>query len=333
MIALVLALTSAIVVILITVLAMMLRMPGAEFRTELLELTHDQQQLANQLKEDVVRLTLNGPRTTRTAFGLQQAALFIEKELGSAGCHVARQTFLVADVKMHCANVEGELLGTIRPEEIIVIGAHYDSAGNLGADDNASGVAVLLALARRFAKCESARTLRFVAFANEEPPYMYTKEMGSYVYAERSHKRGDNIVAMLNLESVGYYSSVPGRQRYPIALRYLFPPTGNFIAFVGNSRSRALVHRCIATFRSTTPFPSQGIAAPTLVPGISWSDQWSFWQFGWPALMATDTAPFRNPNYHRPSDTWETLDYECTARVTDGLAAVILDLSSEADHH
>ena len=188
-------------------------------------------------------------------------------------------------------NIETEIRGT-RPE-IIVIGAHYDSVfGSPGANDNGSGVAALLALARRFAGKPTGQTLRFVAFVNEEPPYFQT-EMGSYVYASRCKAHGDRISAMMSLETIGYYSNAPRSQTYPSAgIGPLYPTTGNFIGFVGNIPSRALVRAAIRQFRQHAQVPSQGASLAISIPGVGWSDQWAFWQHGYPGIMITDTAPF-----------------------------------------
>jgi Zn-dependent M28 family amino/carboxypeptidase len=168
--------------------------------------------------------------------------------------------------------------------------------------------------------------MRFVAFVNEEPPFFQTNEMGSYVYAKRARQRKENIIAMLSLETIGYYSDEQGSQKYPFPFSLFYPNVGNFIGFVGNLESKKLVHRAIASFRKKTKFPSQGIAAAQWLPGIGWSDQWAFWKENYPAIMITDTAPYRYPYYHTASDTANNIDYECTARVVAGLKHVVLDL-------
>ena len=206
----------------------------------------------------------------------------------------------------------------------MIVGAHYDSViGSPGADDNGTGVAALIELARRFTK--SKRTLRFVAFANEEPPHFGTPAMGSYRNAQRCHERGEKVVAMLSLETIGFFSDAPKSQQYPPMLHLLYPPTGDFIAFVSNLKSRSLLRRCVRKFKG---FPIESGALPEMVPGVGWSDQWAFWQFGYPAIMVTDTAPFRNPHYHTSQDTPETVDYPRLAQVVDGLTAVIDDLAN-----
>jgi Zn-dependent M28 family amino/carboxypeptidase len=209
------------------------------------------------------------------------------------------------------------------------VGAHYDSvSGSPGANDNASGVAGLLALARRFAGKPCGQTLRFVAFVNEEPPYFQTEEMGSLVYAKRCKERGDKISAMISLETIGYFSDSPGSQKYPSAgLGFFYPSKGNFVGFVGNTSSRALLRAAVSAFKKEQKLPCQGAALPAAISGIGWSDHWSFWECGYPAIMVTDTAPFRYPYYHMSSDTPAKLDYDRFALVVSGMEKVIAELA------
>ena len=273
-----------------------------------------QRQLAAELKRDVEMLVGFSPRSSFAPENIRLTAKWIAENL-----RVAPAT-----------NVELEIVGSAKRDEVVVIGAHYDAVdGSPGADDNASGVAALLAIARRIRDAKPARTIRLVAFINEEPPFFKTPQMGSYQYAKRAHDRGEKIVAMLSLESIGYYDPRPNSQQYPPPLSAIYPSTGDFIAFAGNLKSRALIKRCVASFRRHTDFPVESAALPEIIQEIGWSDQWSFWQFGYPAFMVTDTALFRNPHYHSGSDTPETLDYVRMARVTEGLVGVTLDLASE----
>jgi Zn-dependent M28 family amino/carboxypeptidase len=206
----------------------------------------------------------------------------------------------------------------------VVVGAHYDSApGTPGADDNASGIAVTLALARSFAQNRPSRTVRFVAFTNEEPPYFWTENMGSLVYARSCRNRGEKIVAMLSIESVGFYSSAANSQHYPFGTSLLYPSIGDFVAFVGNLQSRSLVQQAANAFRRADALPSIGASLPNSVTGVGWSDHWSFWQQGFPGIEITDTAPYRNPYYHTPGDTPERLNYENLARCARGMRAVV----------
>ena len=206
----------------------------------------------------------------------------------------------------------------------IVVGAHYDTVpGSPGANDNASGVAVLIELSKM------NLPLRFVAFANEEMPYFLGPEMGSFVYAASARERGEAVHAMFSLEMLGYYRDAPGSQRYPFPLGFFYPDRADFIAFVGDLGSRKLVRKAVSLFRRSSRFPSEGVAAPSSIPGVSWSDHWSFRRHGYPAIMITDTAFYRYPHYHLPSDTPERLDYERMARVTLGIAEVLREMSNE----
>jgi Zn-dependent M28 family amino/carboxypeptidase len=256
---------------------------------------------------------------------LADAADWIEAQFTAAGYDVSRQEYEVRETK--CYNLEVEVPGTINPKEIVVIGAHYDTVvGTPGANDNTSGVAATLALARRFSNRKPDRTIRFVAFVNEEPPFFQTSRMGSRVYAKRCREREENVVAMMSLETIGYYDDSPGSQKYPPPFGLLYPSKGNFVAFVGNVRSRALVREVVGSFRRHEKFPSEGGALPAFIPGIGFSDHWSFWQDGYPALMVTDTAMFRYPYYHDPRDTIDKVDFQKTARVVRGLEAVVGEL-------
>lgn len=301
----------------------MMAMPGKSHTGTLSPLTAKERITAEHLKTDVTMLAETiGERNTGCYLQLQQSAEYISSRLRQMGYVIHVETYLV-DGK-NVSNIEAELKGSRLQNEIVVVGAHYDSPpGSPGANDNASGVAAMLELAKKFKDSKPGRTLRFVAFVNEEPPYFQTDLMGSRVYAANARKRGDNVVAMLALETIGYYSDKPGSQQYPPPFNLFFPDTGNFIGIVGNLGSRPLVRDSIRTFRETTPFPTEGLAAPSFIKGVGWSDQWSFWQEGYPGIMITDTAPFRYPHYHEPSDTPDKLNYERMARVVLGVGRVV----------
>ena len=257
--------------------------------------------------------------------GLLQATEWIEASFAQAGYRVRRLGFDVRGRRVD--NLEVEISGRTRPEEIVVVGAHYDSVpGCPAANDNGSGVAALLALARALRNAQPERTIRLVAFANEEPPFYRTDEMGSVVYARECRRREERIVAMLSLETIGFYRDEKGSQMYPPPFSLFYPAEGNFIAFVGNLSSASLVRKCLATFRREVKFPSEGAALPEFITGIGWSDHWSFWKQGYPAIMVTDTALFRYPYYHSPKDTYDKLDYDRLARVTAGIETVVREL-------
>jgi len=302
-------------------------MPGRSYKGPLPPLTKEEHVLAQRLRRHVEVLASEiGERNMQHYRELQQAATYISSELRAEGYPVREEAYRIADREI--VNVEAELKGAVHPEEIVVVGAHYDSVtGAPGANDNASGVAALLELARLLRGAKPARTVRLVAFANEEPPWFLGDEMGSQLYAREAKKRGEKIVAMLSLETIGYYADAPGSQHYPPPFQSFYPDTGNFIGFVSNLKSYKLLRRVIGTFRRTTRFPSEGLAAPASVPGVSWSDHWSFWQEGYPALMVTDTAPYRYPFYHELGDTPDKLDYQRMARVTTGIERVVRDLA------
>jgi Zn-dependent M28 family amino/carboxypeptidase len=263
-----------------------------------------------------------GERNLWSYGALERAARYISTQLTTSGYTARRQTFDLA--KLPLSNVEAVLEGTARAAEIVIIGAHYDTvAGCPGANDNASGVAAVLELAQRFSGQSQPRTIRFVAFVNEEPPFFQTAHMGSAVYANAARSRGDRVAGMLSLETMGYYSEEKGSQRYPAAIAGLYPDVGNFIGFVSNLASVRLLLRARRAFRRRTSFPLQSAAVPAAIPGVGWSDHWAFWQAGYPAMMVTDTAPFRYPWYHTAEDTPDKLDYDRLAHVVDGLEAVV----------
>lgn len=301
----------------------LLRMPGENISRSV-PLSPEEITLRDELRADVQTLAGEiGERNMTRYPQLNAAADFIENSFSRAGLVPRRDTYDVHG--RACHNIETEI--GARPE-ILLIGAHYDSVfGSPGANDNGSGVAAMLALARRFARKPLQHTLRFVAFVNEEPPYFLTEQMGSFVYAGRCKARGDQISAMISLETIGYFSDAPHSQTYPsLGLGVFYPTVGNFIGFVGNVRSRLLLRRAIALFRKHARLPSEGAALPSFIPGVSWSDQWAFWQHGYPGIMITDTAPFRYPHYHSATDTPDKLDYDRFALVVSGMQKVIEEL-------
>lgn len=268
-----------------------------------------------------------GERNVFNKAALDAAADYIDRTWQEQGYEVSRQTYVARGVESD--NLEVHRPGTRRPEEILLIGAHYDSvAGSPGADDNASGVAALLELSRLFAATEPEITVRFVAFVNEEPPFFYWGDMGSRVYARAARERGDRIRLMVSIESVGYYSDQPGSQKYPPLFRFFYPDQGNFLAFVSNFGSRRWLRPAVKAFEASTDLPTESVAMFQWVPGIGWSDHLGFWKEGYPALMVTDTALYRTPYYHTAEDTPDKLDYVSLARTTEGLYGTFLSLSA-----
>jgi Zn-dependent M28 family amino/carboxypeptidase len=190
-------------------------------------------------------------------------------------------------------------------------------------------VAAVLELAYRLRSDAATENLCFVFFANEEPPYFQSDAMGSFVYARRCSEMHERVKAMLALETIGYYSDLAGSQSYPLGFDPGYPDRGDFLGFVSDLRSAELLRRVLKVFRDNASLPSEGGAAPALVPGVGWSDHWAFWQFGYPAIMITDTAPYRYPYYHSAEDTPDKLDYDRMGRAIVGLEAVLRELAGE----
>jgi hypothetical protein len=302
---------------------MMLQMPGASCQGTPTPLVTEGLALRDRLQEHVRILAEEiGERNYWQPEGMQAAADYIDRTLRAAGHEPIRHPVPTREQEFH--NIEVRLPSDGLSSQIFVIGAHYDTVrGSPGADDNASGVAVLLELARLLRGAELDQPLHLVAFANEEAPFFGTAAMGSLQYAHTARERGDDIVGMISLEMLGYYSDEPGSQSYPPLLGHFYPDRGNFVAFVGNLRARQLVLQAIAAFREHADVPSEGLAAPDLMRDVLRSDHWAFQQMGYPAIMLTDTANFRNPYYHGPGDTADRLDYETMARLTVSLARAI----------
>jgi Zn-dependent M28 family amino/carboxypeptidase len=286
--------------------------------------------LESRLRRHVERLADEiGERHVLRPEALHAAERYIGETLRALGYEVSRQAYQAQGVDS--ANLEVSIAGSGAASEIVLAGAHYDTVpGSPGADDNASGVAAILELARLLRSAKPARTIRLVAFVNEEPPFFFWGEMGSKVYAKAARARGDDIRVMLSLEMLGCYSDEKGSQGYPPLLKYFYPAQGNYVAFVSNVRSRHALRGVFDAFRASSDFPAEKLAAPALVPGIGWSDQLSFWREGYPAAMVTDTAFHRYRHYHQPTDTPEKLDYARMAQVVEGLARTLGSLAGAA---
>ncbi|NJD57490.1 MAG: M28 family peptidase [Nitrospirae bacterium] len=265
-----------------------------------------------------------GQRCYKDREQLGKAADYIEQRLVSRGCGAERQGFEYRG-NTYC-NIITEVKGTDPSlDDILVIGAHYDSAeGTPGADDNASGVAGLLELARLTSGNPAKRTLQFVAYCLEEPPAYMTKHMGSYIHAQSLHDRSVKVHGMISLEMLGYYCDKKGCQYYPSSFfKLAYPNTGQFIAFVGNFASRHFSNRVKASFSSASTIPVESLNGFSIIPGVDFSDHRNYWKFGYPAFMITDTAFYRNPNYHDSGDTADTLDYGRLALLIEGLYRTI----------
>lgn len=277
-------------------------------------------EMPDRLKEHVLGLTsTSAPRNYLHIEALEEASLYIEKELDSIGYVHRRQNFTVRNRSYH--NIIAFYGDTTKPR--IVIGAHYDVCEDqMGADDNASGVAGLLELARRFkSKSDTLEhCLEFVFYTLEEPPYFRTKGMGSYVHAKSLVDAKTEVRLMVSLEMIGYFSDEKNSQQYPLPiLRWLYPNEGNFIAVVSKNGNRGITRKFKKGIRRGSELPVEMLIAPPALAGVDFSDHLNYWFFGFPALMITDTAFMRNANYHTSGDTPETLDYRRMAEVVYGL--------------
>ncbi|MBU0605451.1 MAG: M20/M25/M40 family metallo-hydrolase [Candidatus Omnitrophica bacterium] len=275
-----------------------------------------------RLKAHVYKLSHDiGERGLFKYDNLNKAADYIAGEFRSFGYEVTFQKYNIRNRIFR--NIVVTKAGNRRPGEVIILGAHYDSMRGPGADDNASAVAGLLETARMFSAEPTGRTVKFIAFTNEEPPLFKKKSMGSMVYAKAARENNVNIKGALILEMIGYFSDRSRSQHHPPGLNLFYPDKGNFIAIIGNAKSKKLISYMVSSFRKVTDLPIERAVVPNVVIGIGMSDDWSFWKEGYPAVMITDTAYYRNPNYHKKSDTYDTLDYKSMAKVTKGVAAAL----------
>jgi hypothetical protein len=277
-----------------------------------------------RLRRHVEALTrLGGFRNPEHPEVLDRAADYIRSQWQSVGFEVTDQPFEVNRSTYRNLIVGYGPAGA----PLVVVGAHYDVAGNqYGADDNASAVAAVIELARLLASGQPTvdRRIELVGYCLEEPPFYRTRSMGSWHHAASLRDRGADVAAMICLEMIGYFSDRPRSQRFPLpGLGLLYPRTGDFIAVVGNLRGRSLTREVKARMAGACAVPVHSINAPALMPGVDFSDHWGYWRHGFPAVMVTDTAFYRNPNYHLPSDTADTLDYDRMAEVVRGVYAAM----------
>ncbi len=325
-VALVVSVLALLLLCLAGIAAWMMHMPGRSFAGQLPALRAAERLTRDRLQEHVSTIATE-EHNVWTPQALAAVQHYLYAQLAELGLPVARYRY---DTPYgYAVNIEATL-GDPRSQQVVVVGAHYDSVrGTPGADDNGSGVAATIEIARLVkasvggAWPASAPALKFVLFASEEMPFFGSPHMGSLVYAMKLKELGLRVVAMYSLETLGYYQDTPGSQRYPWPFSLAYPDRGDFLAFVGDLRSRRLVRNSIAAFREVASLPSEGIAAPRAVPGVQWSDHWAFWEQGWPAIMITDTAPYRNPNYHTARDTPDTLDYDRLTRAVHGLSEMV----------
>jgi Zn-dependent M28 family amino/carboxypeptidase len=279
-----------------------------------------------RLAGHVHALSVNfAPRDYAHTENLDRAAAYIRDEFTKAGGVVTEQPFQVSGRSYR------NVVASFGPPEgeTVIVGAHYDGCQPFpAADDNASGVAGLIELAYLLGAAKPAKPVQLVAYTLEEPPFFRTESMGSAVHAESLKSRGVKVRAMISLEMIGYFSDAPESQGFPNpVLRLLYPTTGNYIAIVGDMGEMGLVRKTKRAMRFASELPVFSINAPSAVPGIDFSDQLSYWKRGYPAVMITDTAFYRNRAYHTQYDTEDRLDYRRMAQVVQGVYAAIGELT------
>ncbi len=279
-----------------------------------------------------IRAVASVPHNLDHPAELESSARYIEDHLIRLGLKPDAQIFPVKGVPVRNIEVTWGFSETGTDAGTLIIGAHYDSAEDApGANDNGTGVAALLEIAGGLARTPPtcARPLRLVFFVNEEQPYGKTADMGALRHAERLKAHGERVEGMIALETLGYFSDVPGSQKLPFPFNFIYPTRGNFVAFVGLPGSSKILHRAVRVFRIVSAFPSTGTVVPGVIEGADLSDHWAYHHVGFPALMITDTAPYRNPFYHQPHDTPDMVDYASLARITQGVEQMVRKLVSE----
>ncbi len=283
----------------------------------------------NNLKRHVTNLTDNiGERHIRKPKALHKAANYISQQWTMMGYEVERQPFTAKGMK--CENLEVTKTGKDNPDDILLICAHYDTAKDCpGANDNASGIAAMLEITRHFSHASPNCSLRFVALANEKPPFYGTEKSGSWIYAHRASHNGDKIRVVIILESLGYYSNSNQSQLYPPLMGMFHPAQGNFLAMASNLASMATMRKFAKCFKKHSRFRFETMIMQNFLPWVKWSDSSPFWLNGYHAFMVSDTAPYRYPFYNSSRDTTEKLDYQCLTFVTDGLIRAIEEYANE----
>ena len=282
-----------------------------------------------RLRQHVVSLSEQLP-AQYSGYELQmQKAAYVFERMSQYTRRVRYQRFEVDGVEYR--NVLGSLGEDKAGCTVLVIGAHFDTYENMpGADDNSSGVAGLLEMMRQMQNTPMRCPIEFVAYANEEPPFFRTENMGSYVHAESLENRGLSLELMISVEMIGYYSDEPDSQTYPIGLmKYLYSDKGDFITVVGDFDNMGVVRETKKIMASQMSMPVYSINAPKSLVGVDFSDHLNYWNRGMPAIMVTDTAFYRNPWYHTNKDLADTLDFTRMADVVNGLTALAITYQAE----
>lgn len=287
-----------------------------------------------RLQEHVRHLTVTiGERSVGIPENLEKTAVYIESFYREIELPVRKESYHYRDFNV--SNIVAKVDFSDNPSKCYLIGAHYDSVwGTVGADDNASAIAVQLETARQLrselGKKELDLRVKFVSFPLEEPPTYGTRHMGSKVYAKKSKREKERIDGMLCLEMVGYTCLQPGCQSYPFPLMFMnYPKVGNFIGIVGNFRSKGFTNSLFKAFQKNQDLPVIKLTVPFggwAMPSVRLSDHAPFWDQGYKAVMITDSAFYRNPHYHQTSDTMDKLDFQFMAELVESLVIFFLEV-------
>ena len=280
------------------------------------------------LHADVAYLTQTiGPRNPPHAEALRRAEAWVTERWSTQGYDVLRQPFEVEGVE--CANLEIAIPGRSRPSEIVLLSAQYDTwPDSPGANNNGSGMVVLLKVSEWLRDARLDRTVRLLAFTTQEPPYDNTPHMGSLRYARGCRERGENILAALSMDAIGIYKHEPGTQKIPFPFSLFYPTRGDFLAFIANLESRPYVVTATRGFKKWSAFPIEAASVPHWVKGAAWSDHGSFWKMGYPGIQITDTGAFRAASHTTKDDTIEKLDFAALARISLGMYGAVVELAS-----
>jgi len=283
------------------------------------------------MESDIGYLQNLGPRNSENEPNykqLRQCEEWIKQRWESQGYVVKKHTFSIKGKEY--SNLEIEIKGRTVPSEIIIISAQYDTLPDSpGANNNGSGMAILFQLSQLLRKHTPDRTLRLLNFVNEEDPFFGTEMMGSFQYAKRCRQRGEEIRVMLSLDALGIYKDEPGSQRLPSPFSLFYPDRGNFLAFIGNLRSRNYMEEATRGFKKGSSFPIEAGVVPEWIEAADWSDHRSFWQFGYPGIMVTDTGGFRSIYHTTKEDTLEKLDFEAMSRIVIGMYTCAVHLTGQ----
>jgi hypothetical protein len=283
--------------------------------------------IRKELESDIYHMAVRlGPRNAFSYERLQKCAEWIKKRWESQGYAVKSHKFSIQEKDYE--NLEIEIRGQKTPTEIVVVSAQYDTLPDSpGANNNASGVAVLLQLSNLLKNFSPDRTLRLVNFVNEEDPFFGTEWMGSFKYAENAYQKHENIKIMLSIDSIGIYKDEPGSQKLPFPFSVFYPDRGNFLAFIGDFGSRKYMIQATRGFKKGSSFLIKAGVVPKWAKGAAWSDHSSFWKFGYPGIQITDTGAFRSPYHTTKEDTIEKINLDALSRIVMGMYGSIIELS------